>query len=159
MPKPLDRSRLHPVIVAHETLFARELGLDPDEWLDALCFLRPLSDRMIEAIVSTHPSLSRSELTSGVERTKDRYVTPVDIPRDRNVGRPIETKHPFTKALDEKGMTVADWARAHDFEPTRVKSWYREKGGRAIPRKVAEAIERELGVKATARVWKNGLRD
>jgi hypothetical protein len=30
-------------------------------------------------------------------------------------------------------------------------------GGRRIPRDVAEAIEKELGIPATARTWKNGI--
>jgi hypothetical protein len=82
---------------------------------------------------------------------------PTAVRHDRP-GRPTETKHPFPKALATRGLTVTEWAAKHGHNRGRVKSWFMPgSGGRRIPRDVAEAIEKELGIPATARTWKNGI--
>ena len=83
---------------------------------------------------------------------------PISEPRRSRRGRPRETTHPFPKALEAKGMTVTAWAAKHGHDRVRVKSWFAEgSGGRRIPREEAERIEKELGVPATIRTWKNGI--
>ena len=78
--------------------------------------------------------------------------------RHERRGRPTETKHPFPRALEARGITVTEWADKHGHSRGRVKSWFMTgSGGRRIPRDVAEAIEKELGIPATARTWKNGI--
>lgn len=73
-------------------------------------------------------------------------------------------KHPFVRALYEnpdptKRMTVTQWAEAHPpYKPGTVATWFAKgKGARRIPLKAAILIEQELGVPATAAVWKNGI--
>lgn len=78
--------------------------------------------------------------------------------RDRR-GRPIASKHPFPAAIDAAGGTVEGWARDHSVNVKTVKAWYSKgEAGRRIPKAMAEAIERELGVPATVAIWRNGIR-
>lgn len=72
-------------------------------------------------------------------------------------GRP-SLEHPFTRALHAKGLTITEWAAKHDVDRGTVKFWYMS-GGRKIPRAMADLIQRELGVPATAKTWKNGIRE
>jgi len=73
-------------------------------------------------------------------------------------GRPLEVSHPFPMELEKRGLTVTFWAKKHNHDRARVKSWFAVgDGGRRIPRAIAEAIEKELGVPATLRTWKNGI--
>jgi hypothetical protein len=77
----------------------------------------------------------------------------------RRVGRPTKSKHPFSVALEARGSTVAEWARAHGYEREVVKSWIsKPPHGRRIPMVVAKLIEKQLGVPASEAVWRNGIR-
>jgi hypothetical protein len=91
---------------------------------------------------------------------------PIAAAKHSRRGRPLEAKHPFPRALEAAGMTVSAWALKHGHDRARVKSWFAEgDGGRRIPRDVAEAIEKEMGVDAKKRplvpatlaTWKNGI--
>ncbi len=71
---------------------------------------------------------------------------------------PSPSKHPFTDALRNAGVSVAEFARAHKLSRGQVKSWFL--GGataRRIPKSMAETIKKEYGVPFSA--WKNGIED
>jgi hypothetical protein len=77
-------------------------------------------------------------------------------------GRPSESDHPFAKALREHKppLSVRQWAEAHKLSRSRVQSWILDgDAGRRIPRKYADEIEKDFGIPATARTWKNGIRE
>lgn len=75
-------------------------------------------------------------------------------------GRPPKSRHPFSVALKAKKVNLQQWARAHGEKRSRVQSWILDgEGGRPIPRKYADEIQKDLGVQATERVWKNGIQD
>jgi hypothetical protein len=80
------------------------------------------------------------------------------ISKPRGPGRPTESQHPFPLALAKKGMTVTEWAEAHGLDEGVVRSWYRSTQRRKIPRITAQAIEKELGVRADESVWRQGLK-
>jgi hypothetical protein len=117
-----------------------------------------------------------SPLTSSDESANVRYeMQPLPtIDRLRKVGRPIEGGHPFTAWLASVNVTVTEWAAAHKDPDTgrpytmeRVKSWYRKRAPREIPRYAADLIASEstdektgrVAVPATRRTWKNGIRE
>jgi len=78
----------------------------------------------------------------------------------RRRGRPAVSDHPFPRALEGAGSSVAEWARKHGVDRSVAKSWYAPPpGGRRIPARMAKAIEREFGVPATEEVWTNGIKD
>jgi hypothetical protein len=115
-------------------------------------------------------------LTSGPERTNIRDDMQIDsiIARGRKVGRPLESGHPFPAWLKAQNITVTEWAEAHKdpdtgkpYKRERVKGWFADgSGGRPIPRAAADIIEKETTppkgksvCPATARTWKNGIRE
>lgn len=114
--------------------------------------------RVAEELRAHMDSLSRDRLTDANKARKLGTMSEAAIePPAKRPGRPTETKHPFAVALAERGSSVAEWARAHKLSRETVQFWVAAKG-RKIPRAYAEAIEKELGVPATAAVWKNGIR-
>lgn len=89
-------------------------------------------------------------------------VTQAQIDTDVKIRGPLPDDHPFANALRAKRLSVAEWARKHKKQGltvAKVKSWIRTVDARQIPRKWADTIERELEVPATARTWKQGIRD
>lgn len=82
------------------------------------------------------------------------------VPEPRRRGRPLQTQHPFPRALEAKKLGVVDWAEKHNVPRETVKSWYSEPPtGRSIPRHWAKVIERELKIPATVDTWKNGIQE
>lgn len=74
-------------------------------------------------------------------------------------GRKIVSRHPFPRALKAADVSVTEWAKKHGVSRSAAKSWFLDgDGGRPIPRALAEGIEREFGVPATAKTWKNGIK-
>ena len=105
--------------------------------------------------------LARRMVTGAVTlRAIDTDMSQVQaLEQDRPLaGRPLETDHPFPRALEAAGSSVAAWARSHRLKLPTVRSWYLSANKRRIPRRWARVIERELGVPATEEVWKNGIR-
>ena len=98
------------------------------------------------------------------ETNKARTIIamPMDMaqsPEPRRRGRPLVSNHPFPRALEERGLTIAAWARKHRVDRAVVKSWFAPPpAGRRIPIKAAMLIEKELDIPATAEVWINGIR-
>jgi hypothetical protein len=62
--------------------------------------------------------------------------------------------------LRRANITVTEWAAGHPpYTRETVKGWY-AKDGRRIPRAAADTIAVEFpDVPATARIWKNGIRE
>ena len=120
---------------------------------------------MVHAMVDAFYPLVRPEdfapLSSEPKRAIVRHgMQPEEYRQGRTVGRPLETEHPFPQALKAKNITVTEWAGAHKVGRSRVKSWFLDgDGGRPIPRKFADDIAREFGVPATARTWRNGIKE
>ncbi|HET7380238.1 MAG TPA: hypothetical protein VFJ24_09380 [Gaiellales bacterium] len=75
-------------------------------------------------------------------------------------GRPIQSDHPFPRALARSGITIAEWARRHHVSPEVVRSWYAAQPHqqRRIPRRMAEAIAAEFGLPADESTWPQGLK-
>lgn len=73
-------------------------------------------------------------------------------------GRPRKSQHAFPLALEAKGLTVAEWARARKLERSVVRSWFasKERDQRSIPGHWAREIRNEYGVPFSA--WPKGLR-
>jgi hypothetical protein len=92
-------------------------------------------------------------------RTLSEMAQAVAAEGPRRRGRPTKTKHPFPVALEKRGTTVAEWARANGLEREVVKSWFAPPpAGRRIPAVWAERIATELRIPASEAVWKNGIR-
>lgn len=75
-------------------------------------------------------------------------------------GRKLSDKHPFPRTLKERGLKMAAWARAHEYDPDEVRSWYRgtKSQRNRIPRAAALVIESEFGLPADETTWPQGLR-
>lgn len=87
-------------------------------------------------------------------------MQPEEYRSDQVIGRPITSTHPFARALKKAKANVSQWAKKHGETRSKVKSWILDgEGGRPIPRKYAEEIERDFGIPATTRTWKNGIKD
>lgn len=111
-----------------------------------------------------NPQKARVGLTSDADSTTLQNVSAISsADLARGMSRSRSKKHPFVRALYEhpdpkKRMTVSDWAEKQGYKIPTVASWFaRGKGARRIPQKIAEKIEKELGVPATLAVWKNGI--
>lgn len=115
--------------------------------------------------LETDDHTGETPLRSSDERVIDRHVGQAEIltryrQQGRQPGRPVESDHPFSRALADAGVTMQGWARAHGLSRTRVRSWIidgTENGGRRIDRKYAEEIRREFKVPLSA--WSNGVKD
>lgn len=98
-----------------------------------------------------------------VAMTANNATAPLVRPR---MGRPLETDHAFPRRLEALGSDVEAWAKEHDLNPKKVRSWYQKSQPRRIPRHWAETIEREMGtdesskpyVPATLATWPSGIR-
>lgn len=152
----------HPLIQLTVAALAREFGVPPTILWDALDG-KPTPRQLAERLVAAYyPGLRLEDFaiegsTSVPNGTKlDAKMQPQALIGGRE-GRPT-LEHPFTRALHGQGMTVTEWAAKHDVDRGTVKFWYIP-GGRKIPRKMADLIQRELGVPATAKTWKNGIRE
>jgi len=81
-------------------------------------------------------------------RLKPNMVTGMsDVAQEsRPRGRPTESRHPFAQQAN-----VLEWAKKHRYPPSTVKSWYADPPNRRpIPRRAAEAIEKEFGIPLAA---------
>lgn len=97
----------------------------------------------------------------------DEMAHPATAVEPRRRGRPTKSKHPFPRALEAKGLTVAEWAVANKLDRSLVKSWFAPgAAGRRIPAFWATRIAKEFRdpktgesvVPATEDVWRNGIR-
>lgn len=119
-----------------------------------------------EAVLVALESLRLQLLSDRTHTVSKMQATESIRPRRARRGRPPRTDHPFTRALDERGSSLAEWARRHRVDIATVKGWTRLVDGRAIPRERAEKIEAEFtdpktgvsAVPATLATWKNGIR-
>ncbi len=118
-----------------------------------LAILERAQRELIETVAVEHEALHDSKSTNIVPN-----MQVPNLEKYARRGRPLEAKHPFPNALQARGMTVTAWAENHGYDRARVKSWFAVgDGGRRIPRDVAESIEKELGIPATLKTWKNGI--
>ena len=149
----------HPLIVALVEALARECGVDPKVLWDALDG-KPSPRRFVEFLVyQFHPQLSADDFViegSTSVANGDRIAT--NMQTESQIVGVKPTDHPFTRALRRKGLTLAEWAHTHDVPRPTVSSWFLAgTAPRRIPRSMAEAIKKELGVPLTA--WTNGIRE
>lgn len=91
-------------------------------------------------------------------------VSPITPRRDRR-GRPIQSEHPFPRAVEASGSSVQEWAKRKNLNIKTVRAWYSadKEAGRRIPRAYADLIEREfkdgpIQVPATLATWVHGIR-
>ena len=152
----------HPLIVLLVDALARECGYSPKVLWDALDG-KPSPPRFVRALVEAFaPGLSEADFViEGSTSVPNGTKVGTDMQAPALIGgahgRPV-MEHPFTRALYSKGLTVTEWAKDHDVDRHTVKFWY-VPDGRQIPRSMADLIEKELKVPATARTWKNGIRE
>lgn len=152
----------HPLIVLTVEALAREFGVPPKALWDAIDG-KPSPRRLVEKLVKAYwPGLREADFviegsTSVPNGTKVGAKMEGQALIGGREGRPT-LEHPFTRALHKQGVTVTEWAAKHEIDRSTVKFWYMD-GGRKIPRKWADIIEGELDVPATAKTWKNGIRE
>lgn len=156
------RRDLHPLIVLTVDALGRRFGVEPADlwaWLERRA---PAPRWFVDAAIETYyPGLRETDFdideslasvpnSARMEHVSQPQVEPI-------VGRK-PTKHPFTAALRKRGMTLTEWAATNGVGRGAVKSWFLPGvGGRRIPRKWADAIEREFRVPATRRTWPHGI--
>ena len=160
MKPPAD---LPSVLVATGEALARRLGIDPPLfWAYLYRRAAPPADVRAALVEAFFPRVAPDDfLIEGSTSVPNgtRVVEPVQGQAliGGSTGRPT-LEHPFTRALHERGKTLAEWAKLNRLDRGTVKWWY-VKDGRPIPRKWADAIAAELGVPATVRTWRNGIRE
>jgi hypothetical protein len=155
--------REHPLIVLTVEALARQFGVEPTALWNAIDG-KPTPRGLVDALVKAYyPGLREADFlvdegsTSVPNGTKMRGNVQGQALIGGREGRP-SLEHPFTRALHSKGITVTEWAAKHKVDRGTVKFWYMT-GGRKIPRAMADLIQLELGVPATAKTWKNGIRE
>ena len=119
---------------------------------------------LVQSVLGDSSLQSRELLSSISVDMSQNNSTAVSPIRDRR-GRPLETDARFPRALEAIGSNIDRWSKEHGYNPKRVRSWYQKSGGRRIPRKIAEAIELEMGkddkdrpvVPASLESWPNGI--
>ena len=122
--------------------------------------VEPTGDERADLTAAFAPLVSPGDFLGSTSVPLGTTVGGVNQPQALIGGREgaPSLEHPFTRALHSKGMTITEWAENHGLDRGTVKFWYIA-GGRKIPRKWADVIAKELGVPATARTWKNGIRE
>lgn len=153
------------MLVAMAEMYARRIGVEPAQlwaWLDKREPI-PLDvrDRLVAAFFPMVPpdSFLAAEAPLSFSGDSGTITTPMqlDSNQQKKVRGAVPTKHPFAAALRKRGMSLAEWAKANGVSPSYARSWIqRGVGGRPIPKKHAESIEREFGVPNTPATWKNG---
>lgn len=132
---------------------ARDLRAEADKLDDAAALLDGQAGAAID-------DAERRGLTIAHERSKvSRDMQPREYEKHRaRLGRPVETDHPFAKALSDRRISVRQWAEAHKLTRAKVASWMVEgEGARRIPRKYADEIAKDFKVPTSA--WRNGIRE
>jgi len=147
--------------------FARRLGLEPAEYWAIAFGAKPKPPGWDAAFADAFEPLLTSAPYAAKYKQRGQVEQAIDIRKIRKVGRPLNTDHPFTRALAEDNITVSEWAEGHKVSRAQVKGWFANgDGGRGIPRAMADLIEREFTPKgsktsrvpATIKTWKNGIR-
>jgi hypothetical protein len=144
-------------LVALGEAYARRAGIDPGDFWAYVYRRAPPPPELRAAIVDAFfPRVRPDDFLGLTTRAENDTLAAMDattIAAARR-GRPMgHRKHPFVVALLRERLTVAEIAKDMNRSQSTVKSWYKaadDPAYRPIPRTMAAALEKRLGVPLSA---------